>query len=190
MGLALPTTPFPNMSASQHHRPRIRMSSLWLAACFACLASSVASKVPESELLNHIQDVTAPPSMPTHQPRDSSFLMTDTRTPVMENGQWTMLAHDEVELRLRKRQDEEGSTTVFTISVGDSTTVSPTATESAQPLPSPFDSSLAFNFTSNDGSSCPTYINEMLTSPTFQSCYPLSLLIQVSTLPTQYVRPC
>jgi hypothetical protein len=45
-------------------------------------------------------------------------------------------------------------------------------------LPQPFDTSLGNNFTST---ACPIYFNKFLADSTFQSCYPFSLLIQVST---------
>jgi hypothetical protein len=45
-------------------------------------------------------------------------------------------------------------------------------------LPQPFDTSLGNNFTST---ACPTYFTKFLADSTFQSCYPFSLLIQVST---------
>lgn len=46
-------------------------------------------------------------------------------------------------------------------------------------LPQPFDTSLGNNFTST---ACPSYFNKFLADSTFQTCYPFSLLIQVSTL--------
>jgi hypothetical protein len=45
-------------------------------------------------------------------------------------------------------------------------------------LPQPFDSSIGNNFTST---ACPAYFTKFLADPVFQSCYPFSLLIQVST---------
>jgi len=53
------------------------------------------------------------------------------------------------------------------------------AADSPSPLPSPFDNNLDFNFTSNGGTSCPKYLNNLLTSDTFKSCYPLSMMLQV-----------
>lgn len=45
-------------------------------------------------------------------------------------------------------------------------------------LPQPFDTSLGANFTST---ACPAYFTKFLADSTFQSCYPFSLLIQVSS---------
>ena len=44
------------------------------------------------------------------------------------------------------------------------------------PLPSPFDTSLGNNFTSQ---SCPVFFQSFLTDPTFNDCLPFSLLLQV-----------
>lgn len=46
-------------------------------------------------------------------------------------------------------------------------------------LPQPFDTSLGNNFTST---ACPSYFTKFLADATFQTCYPFSLLIQVSIL--------
>ncbi|KAF2087712.1 hypothetical protein K490DRAFT_56800 [Saccharata proteae CBS 121410] len=45
-------------------------------------------------------------------------------------------------------------------------------------LPQPFDTSLGSNFTSPG---CPTFFNDFLANSTFQSCVPLSLLLQTSS---------
>jgi hypothetical protein len=62
--------------------------------------------------------------------------------------------------------------------------LTPTATETTlsgtvvpTALPSPFDSSLGSNFTSQ---SCPDFFNSFLSNTTFQSCVPVSLLLQNS----------
>lgn len=46
-------------------------------------------------------------------------------------------------------------------------------------LPQPFDTSLGNNFTS---SACPAYFTKFLADSTFQTCYPFSLLLQVSVV--------
>ena len=60
----------------------------------------------------------------------------------------------------------------------DASPSSDTSTDSSDsPLPSPFDTSLGSNFTSN---SCPTFFNDFLANSTFHQCTPLSLLLQNS----------
>lgn len=87
----------------------------------------------------------------------------------------------------RTRDDDEAASTV---TVKPKTTdedgeehlesiTSTTTTSTKAPLPSAFDNSLDFNFTSNGGKSCPKFLNNLLTSDTFKSCYPISMMLQV-----------
>lgn len=126
-------------------------------------------------------------------------LIMDTRVPFFENGHWRFLSQEEHELKKRQLQEPRASSTTSSIaapnstatsastlatssSVVASTTVStpdtPISTTPVKPLPSPFDVGLAANFTGNNAA-CPTFINNFLTDPTFISCYPVSMLLQV-----------
>ncbi|KIX01414.1 uncharacterized protein Z518_09140 [Rhinocladiella mackenziei CBS 650.93] len=58
-----------------------------------------------------------------------------------------------------------------------STATTPSVTVVTTPLPSPFDTSLGSNFTSP---SCPQYFSTFLGNSTFQSCVPISLMLQNS----------
>lgn len=165
-----------NLSPSTR-RPR----SLWLFLSLVIASLVLAS--PEPALAFLPAQITAPAMIP---PMDA--LLIDDRTPTMIKGRWTMVPPGDNEL---KRRDEDGitltpSTVVKATATDDQTTLTisvttPAATSDvASPLPSPFDTSLAFNFTSNDGASCPRFINGLLTNQNFKKCYPLSMLLQVS----------
>lgn len=65
---------------------------------------------------------------------------------------------------------QEAATTV-------STSTTPTVTSVSSKLPSPFDTSIGSNFTV---SSCPRFFSSFLNNATFQSCVPVSLLLQNS----------
>ncbi|EXJ56531.1 hypothetical protein A1O7_06875 [Cladophialophora yegresii CBS 114405] len=60
---------------------------------------------------------------------------------------------------------------------GVSTSTSPSVTVITTPLPTPFDTSLGSNFTTP---SCPQFFSTFLSNTTFQSCVPVSLLLQNS----------
>ncbi|KIX92171.1 uncharacterized protein Z520_12164 [Fonsecaea multimorphosa CBS 102226] len=60
---------------------------------------------------------------------------------------------------------------------GVSTLTAASVTVVTTPLPTPFDTSLGSNFTS---SSCPEFFSDFLNNATFQSCVPVSLLLQNS----------
>jgi len=198
-------------AATCYHRPRIQWAAILvaLACCFSAVTAAAS--------------ITTPPAPFETSPSDTILL--DTRSPVMEDGHWTMISQEEHELKKLRRRASVASGTVTTTldSVSIRTvTVAPTktkgddvspdadpsadadpstisssrtlklepstsATMPASPLPSPFDSSLASNFTGNDGNgACPAFINKFLTDPVFKQCYPFSMLLQVrfSRLPS------
>ena len=91
-----------------------------------------------------------------------------------------------------EEEEEEEATALATATEDDSEptrtgdgegsgTASATKSVETSPLPSPFDNNLNFNFTSNGGKSCPRFLNELLTSEEFKECYPVSMVLQVSS---------
>ena len=67
--------------------------------------------------------------------------------------------------------------TQTTSTEGVSLSTAPSVTVITTPLPTPFDTSLGSNFTT---SSCPSFFSTFLGNATFQSCIPVSLLLQNS----------
>lgn len=136
-------------------------------------------------------------------------LLVDNSVPILVDGKWEWVAEDAPELRRRQDDDDDdrrGTPTPSptktkdeeeaesTVTVKPKTTdengeehlesiTSTTSTTTKAPLPSAFDNSLDFNFTSNGGKSCPKFLNELLTSDTFKSCYPISMMLQVRPSP-------
>lgn len=112
-------------------------------------------------------------------------LIVDTRVPVYDSGHWVMLSQEEhVDLLHRRvataKSAQATTTTVAQISLSSTTaeaTVLETAlTSAASALPSPFDTLSTSNFSS---ATCLSFIQDLLANDTFQSCYPLSMLLQV-----------
>ncbi|KAI1463329.1 uncharacterized protein F4812DRAFT_251638 [Daldinia caldariorum] len=106
-------------------------------------------------------------------------LLIDTRIPVFVNGRWLIMSQDE-HRQLVPRQQE-----TFTVDVSTATATKDVSVEATSvatgPLPTPFDGALAANFSGEDGEgSCLDFINSFLQDPTFQACYPLSLLLKNS----------
>ncbi|KAI1448464.1 hypothetical protein F5Y02DRAFT_308978 [Annulohypoxylon stygium] len=120
-------------------------------------------------------------------------LLVDTRIPVFVNGQWQIMSEEEHRRQLAPRQP---STEVYKIDVSTATAESTTEATAAAttsiatgPLPTPFDGALAANFSGEDGGgSCLDFITGFLEDPTFQSCYPLSLLLKGSNSFFQAMR--
>jgi hypothetical protein len=67
---------------------------------------------------------------------------------------------------------------VSTTGLGGGSIALATAAPSSSSLPQPFDTSIGSNFTT--GSGCPAFFSNFLNNALFQSCYPFSLLLQVS----------
>lgn len=66
------------------------------------------------------------------------------------------------------------------------TAASATTTLAPSPIPSPYDGNIGTNFTVQ---TCPDFINSFLVNPTFKSCLPFSLLLQVCTpVPVDWSR--
>ena len=128
-------------SVSQRHRPRIQSwqcTTLFLfVAVFASLFSSAAAAIPPRIVVDTTTLVIPRSSTTTGNSPAAETLVRDDRMPVLKNGGWTFLSHDEV-VELRKR-DEDGSavTTVHettTAAAHTKTTLheTDTATESAE----------------------------------------------------------
>ncbi|KAI0883368.1 uncharacterized protein GGS22DRAFT_29515 [Annulohypoxylon maeteangense] len=114
-------------------------------------------------------------------------LLVDTRIPIFVNGQWQIMSEDEH----RQLVPRQPATQTYQIDVSTATAESTAAATSVAsgPLPTPFDGALAANFSGEDGAgSCLDFINSFLEDPTFQSCYPLSLLLKGSNSFFQAMR--
>ncbi|KAI2468557.1 hypothetical protein F4781DRAFT_263927 [Annulohypoxylon bovei var. microspora] len=115
-------------------------------------------------------------------------LLVDTRIPIFVSGQWQIMSEDEH----RQLVPRQPATETYKIDVSTATaesTAAATTTVATGPLPTPFDGALAANFSGEDGGgSCLDFINSFLADPTFQSCYPLSLLLKGSNSFFQAMR--
>ncbi|KAI1393925.1 uncharacterized protein F4822DRAFT_386397 [Hypoxylon trugodes] len=104
-------------------------------------------------------------------------LLLDTRIPIFVDGHWQIMAEDEHRQLVRRLP----ATETYKLDVSTATAIPTTTTVATGPLPTPFDGALAANFSGDDGGgSCLDFINSFLADPTFQECYPLSLLLKGS----------
>ncbi|OAA54122.1 hypothetical protein SPI_09056 [Niveomyces insectorum RCEF 264] len=165
------------VSASQHHKPRIHRRCAAVVVLLGCLASLLPTAAAGAAAGAADRVLVAPTTLVIPFAAHSAAagvgpLLRDERVPMMQDGQWTFLSQDDAnELR---RRDDIG--TAVTTAPAETTATTKTTAVPSSPLPKPFDSSLASNFSDN----CPSFINSFLTDPTFKSCYPFSLLLQGS----------
>ncbi|OBT51674.1 hypothetical protein VE04_09250 [Pseudogymnoascus sp. 24MN13] len=126
---------------------------------------------------------------------EKGIVLLDTRPPPRVGGGWDLASYSGdllrrgfVDLVLRKEDEDESTTTTVpsktstksstttSTSTGDSDSVAtaePTSTTAE--LPKPFDSNIGANFAAEE---CPVFIASFLANPEFQSCYPVSLLLE------------
>ncbi len=116
------------------------------------------------------------------------IILVDQSPPPVLARQWAADPVPEPETDdLKPRAAVAASTTLVTSissssTVASSTTTSSIAadtTDSASPLPSPFDSGFSNNITSD----CQSFMTSMLSNATFKTCLPFSLLLQVRPAP-------
>lgn len=148
--------------------------ALLIVALLATLSSAASVPAPA---LSIVVDQTPSP-LPLEELNDLSF------------------SDDEYELRLEEQPEirSTSSNGAVPLERGDkrkrsAKTPTPTTTQlskstsspSSSPLPEPFDNTPASAFQSSGSTdSCPNFISSLLSNPTFKSCYPLSMMLQVS----------
>lgn len=65
------------------------------------------------------------------------------------------------------------------------------STSTPSPLPSPFDGIPFSDFKTNgEDDSCPNFMRDLLSDPTFKKCYPVSMMLQVSSFMLQCIGHC
>ncbi|KEY69652.1 hypothetical protein S7711_07691 [Stachybotrys chartarum IBT 7711] len=100
----------------------------------------------------------------------------DERTTSRENGQRSTRSEDDGESEPTRSRSP---TSVVTISAPETT---PTISPTPSPLPQPFDDSIPSDFRlEGEDNSCPSFMTNLLADPTFQECYPLSMMLMSST---------
>lgn len=148
----------PRSSNSRAPRLRIALSLLFL---LACLTSTVlASTETSSNSLRHRH----------HKPSIHRY-----------------------ELHRRKESDEDEEKEEIITSIIPSRTASgskpttvtiqraaKTAASTSTPLPEAFDGNLAAELQTSSDSNCPAFLKSVLSDPSYETCYPLSMMLQVS----------
>ncbi|CAM1505504.1 Fc.00g111410.m01.CDS01 [Cosmosporella sp. VM-42] len=168
-------------SSPSFHPPRLRMP--WSLLLFlTCLASTTLAQ----------SDTWAPDLTSSASLASQASVSVPHETLV--TADWNELRN---ELRRRKEDSEKDSTsetakdgdktkesdskkvskTTLTISIEQTASTAAAATSA---LPEAFDGNIATEFTSTSGSKCPAFLNNLLASPSYEACYPLSMLIQTS----------
>lgn len=187
-GAAPPTT---NELRRRHGRPAGRRPALFLSIFIVltcCLSFSSAYYIKE-EMVEDIDSSGADDS----DILGSAFaalaktgtIVIDQRPPPVP-GSWRLASEEEsIMVKRHDAATDTTSTTSHTASMTStpsttSTASTTSASQTSSPLPSLFDSGYSSNITTT----CANFFTDFLSNSTFKSCYPFSLLLQVSSIPT------
>lgn len=180
-----PSSTSPRISSTSYHPPRLR-SALFFVSLLACFATSaVAQSETRPGIISSASLVTPTPTLVSEGERPMETLTTADWEQLQDGLRRRSDSEDDDEKdsssttssKTKDNDDKKGSKTTLTISIEQATS---TAASNSSPLPQPFDGNLASEYTSSSGSKCPTFLNSLLENPSFEACYPLSMLIQVS----------
>ncbi|KPM43472.1 hypothetical protein AK830_g3062 [Neonectria ditissima] len=86
----------------------------------------------------------------------------------------------ETSTKTGSKSKNTATVTTLTISISESTS---TADVTASPLPEAFDGTLDAELNSEASSNCPAFLDGVLADPSYEACYPLSMMLQALTKP-------
>ncbi|KAK7416396.1 hypothetical protein QQX98_005212 [Neonectria punicea] len=79
--------------------------------------------------------------------------------------------------KIGSKSKNTATVTTLTISISEATS---TADVTASPLPEAFDGALDAELNSEASSNCPAFLDGILANPSYEACYPLSMMLQTS----------
>jgi hypothetical protein len=116
---------------------------------------------------------------------------TETSSSSLRHRRHHALTINRYELHRRKDEDEvkeivnketpsktEGKSKATTVTIQRA---AKTAAATNTPLPEAFDGNLSAELSTTSDSNCPAFLNGILSDPSYETCYPLSMMLQVSS---------
>lgn len=167
-----PRLSVPGLSLS--HRPRLQWATIFAIGLlsFGC-AMAAAAPPPAVNEAAPAQFMTIFPSPPADE------LILDLRQPVMIDGDWVMVSAQQEEAELRRRNPQDGDSATASTASG-AIKQSRTVSGSSNPLPSPYDTLSAANFTAGPNGACAKFYDTMKSNDKFKRCYPFATLLEGS----------
>ncbi|KAF5006056.1 hypothetical protein FDECE_7538 [Fusarium decemcellulare] len=171
------TSPFftmgaPSQAQSQRRSPssrvpRLRLAFSWLL--LACLASTVLaqSETGSASIQHRRHHVPVIKRYELHRRREASNEDED------EDGEKDEIVNTETP----SKTGSKSKPTATTVTIERATE---TDASTNSPLPQAFDGNLAAELTTTSDSNCPAFLNNVFSDPSFEACYPLSMMIQTS----------
>lgn len=165
----------PRLTSSRSRAPRLRLALTWLFV-LACLTSTVLaqSETYATSLQHRRHHVATINRYELHRRGESSKDEDDDEEP-------DKITNPEAPAKDGSSKTKPSSTTVTIQRTAQ------TAASTNSPLPQAFDGNLAAELTTTSDSNCPSFLNGVLADPSFEACYPLSMMLQVGCLTVNYV---
>lgn len=169
-----------NPTARLFHRPRLQWATIFTIGLlgFGCTVAAAAPPpaVPATAEAAPTRFMTVP--VPTLAVTDE--LVLDTRQPVMVDGEWILVAGEDEAGELRRRSPQKDAESATTTTSSAPTQATKTVSVSSSPLPKPYDTLSAANFTTGPNGSCAKFYNTMVNHDKFKNCYPFATLLEVN----------
>ncbi|EHA49405.1 hypothetical protein MGG_11657 [Pyricularia oryzae 70-15] len=169
-----------NPTARLFHRPRLQWATIFTIGLlgFGCTVAAAAPPpaVPATAEAAPTRFITVP--VPTLAVTDE--LVLDTRQPVMVDGEWILVAGEDEAGELRRRSPQKDAESATTTTSSAPTQATKTVSVSSSPLPKPYDTLSAANFTTGPNGSCAKFYNTMVNHDKFKNCYPFATLLEGS----------
>ncbi|KAF4452521.1 hypothetical protein F53441_4633 [Fusarium austroafricanum] len=153
----------PKSTNSRVPRLRVTLSFLLLLACLT--ASVLASTETLSSSLRHRRH---------HSPTINRYELHRRKESSKDNDEDEPKEITNTETPSKTKDSKHKPTTV-TIQ-----RAAKTAVATNTPLPEAFDGNLSAELTATSDSNCPAFLNGVLSNPSYETCYPLSMMLQTS----------
>ncbi|RSM10498.1 hypothetical protein CDV31_007176 [Fusarium ambrosium] len=170
-----PSQARPRLTSSRSRAPRLRLALTWLFV-LACLTTTVLaqSETYATSLQHRRHHVATINRYELHRRGESSKDEDD------DDEEPDKITNPEAPAK-----DGSSTTTTATKTKATASTVTiqrtaQTAASTNSPLPQAFDGNLAAELTTTSDSNCPSFLNGILADPSFEACYPLSMMLQTS----------
>lgn len=168
-----PSQAQPRLTSSR--APRLRLALTWLFV-LACLTSTVLAQAEtyDTSLQHRRHHAATINRYELHRRAESSKDEDDDEEP-------DKITNPEAPAKDGSTKTKASSTTVTIQQIAQ------TAASTNSPLPQAFDGNLAAELITTSESNCPSFLNGVLADPSFEACYPLSMMLQVGDLTVNHI---
>ncbi|KAH7162564.1 hypothetical protein B0J13DRAFT_13735 [Dactylonectria estremocensis] len=159
---------------TRHPRFRVRRS-----ADLADLKASIPPARNEVDISPEDQLRKRAVSASDDDDEDTTTDEASTKTKAARKTSTSTSTHAKTTAKTTSKDTATATVTTLTISITDSE-VTATADVTSSPLPEAFDGDLDGELDIDGESNCPAFLDSVLANPSYEACYPLSMMLQTS----------